>query len=81
METNGIGWFADDLKLKDGDKFTKQPVWIGKHLFMLGRDHIHSLNLESGFVNSWTYLGENAAERAGLEARQEKAKQELSNLS
>ena len=56
------------MKLIEGDKFTKQPVWKGKHLFMLGREHIHALNLESGFITYWSYQGENTAETAGRKA-------------
>ena len=59
------GYLADTLDLCIGDKFTKQPLWYGKHLIMLGREHIHTLNLETGVTNARINRGENKAEFTG----------------
>ena len=60
-----MGYLSKNLKLDVGDKFTKQPLWYGKHLIMLGREHIHTLNLETGFTYSLPNRGENRAEAEG----------------
>lgn len=57
-----------NLKLREGDKFTKQPVWYGKHLIMLGRRHLHVFNLTNGHQCVMVNHGEDQAESVGKKA-------------
>ena len=45
-----LGYAAEPYELVAGDKFTKQPVWYGEYMFMLGRQHIHIMNVNTGRI-------------------------------
>lgn len=53
------------FKFQFGDKFTKRPLQHGKHLVLLGRLHIHVMDLETLETRVLISVGEDAAEKVG----------------
>lgn len=56
--------------LRFGDKFTKKPIQIGKYLVMLGRIHVHLMDLETRETKVLISIGEDQAEKVGYLLRQ-----------
>lgn len=53
------------MKFKFGDKFTKKPLQVGKHLILLGRIHIQVFDLETFQTKIVLSGGEDQAEKLG----------------
>lgn len=53
------------VKFKFGDKFTKKPLHVGKHLILLGRIHIQVFDLETFQTKIVLSGGEDQAEKLG----------------
>ena len=53
------------FKFQFGDKFTKRPLQYGKHLVLLGRLHIHVMDLETLETRVLISVGEDQAEKVG----------------
>lgn len=54
-----------DSRLVMGDKFTKQPVWYGHRLILLGRSHLQCWNIKTGRFTCIHNHGEDFAESHG----------------
>lgn len=53
------------FKFQFGDKFTKRPLQYGKYLVLLGRLHIHVMDLETLETRVLISVGEDQAEKVG----------------